>query len=237
MRFLRLMALILLVCLVLPMAVAQPALRAYQKAEGYQYVSFGSYPQGAAGEVAPILWRVLKIEDGLAYLMSDRVLDVQRVNGDQWNYQGWETSELYRWLNADFLAAAFDEAQQQALHEDDSLGKVSLVTAKDLKNREMGFGTDKSRWIYGTAYALEQRGLYSYSGRGHSPIWLRDRSSKKHAQLATKSSGEVGFIGVESDDLGVCPVIWLKLDAIQAKGGDGSLAAPLILVPQPGDAP
>lgn len=228
MRILRLFVALLL-CLACVSATAAPELLPYDRARGYQYVSFGRYPQGPQGEEAPILWRVLRVEGGQAYLMSQYILDVHRVDGDQWHYAGFEGSELDVWLKGDFYQQAFNDAERGALQEHPEYGKVSLPGKADLNDKALGFGTDKSRRIFGTPWALNARGLYSYSGRGHSPIWLRERSSKKHAQLATKSGGQIGFIGVESDDLGVCPVIWLTLDQVAVTAGDGSLSAPYTL--------
>lgn len=229
MRIMRLIAAALLLCLLVSVAGAEGGFLPYDKVKGYQYVSFGRYPQGPEGEEAPILWRVLKVEEGLVYLMSHYILDVQRVNGDQWNYAGFKNSELDLWLNQDFVEQAFTEAERGALREDPDFGRASLPSKEDLKDKALGFGTDDSRRIFGTPWALNKRGLYSYSGRGHSPIWLRERSGKKHAQLATKSGGQIGFIGVESDDLGVCPVIWLDTGKVTIGEGMGTLGSPIVI--------
>ena len=237
MRIRSFFALLLVLCTFSSAAFAQGEIQGYTQAQGHQYLLFGSYPQGAQGDTAPIAWRILKVYEGLAYLMSDRILDVRRVSGDQWHYKGWEGSELYAWLNGDFLQGAFSPEEQAALHPDEKLGFVSLPGVEDLQNKGLGFGTDLSRRIAGTAYALEQRGLYSYARRSYSPIWTRTPSQQTHAQRATKINGRIGFIGVESDDLGVCPVIWLKLDAVSVLGGSGSQASPLVLMTNAGGRP
>lgn len=36
-----------------------PSLRGFVKGEGYQYVTFGTYPYSKEGEAAPVVWRVL----------------------------------------------------------------------------------------------------------------------------------------------------------------------------------
>lgn len=220
---------LLALCLAAGAAGAEAPLRGYDRGLGHQYVTFGRYPQAADGAEAPILWKVLEVSEGVAYLMSEYILDVRRVSGDQWHYKGWESSELFAWLNEDFAAAAFSGEERAALREDETLGLVSLPSAKDLQNRDYGLGTDQSRMIDGTPYALEQRGLFKYSGRSYSPIWMRTPSQQRHAQRATKSGGKMGFIGVESDDLGVCPVVWLKLDQVTADGGPGTREAPMAL--------
>ena len=221
----------LLLCLLLLMSLsvsAQVQLSGYQ--DGYQYVTFGSYPQGAAGEAAPILWRVLAAQPGQAYLLSHRILDVKRVDGDQRNYKGWLASELHAWLQTDFLDAAFSQEEQAALLEDAELGRVSLPSADDIKEKAYGFINDKSRYFYGTDYAFAQ-GLYSYTRGKHSPIFTRTISTRAHAHRATKVDGAIGFIGVESDDLGLLPVIWLDLNRVQVISGSGLEADPLALAP------
>lgn len=215
------------------MAVLLPAqaleLGGYEKGSGYRYVSFGSYPQGEQGEVLPIVWRVLDSRDGLLYAMSEYILDVRRIDGDQWNYKGWRSSELYPWLNGEMLQTAFTIEERAALHEDEELGFLSLPSLEDIRNPAYGFPDDKSRQLVGTPYALAQRGLYRYSGRAYSPVWTRTPSQKTHAHRSTKSGGGIGFIGVESDDLGLIPVIWLKEEALSVLSGEGTLGSPYVL--------
>lgn len=215
------------------MAVLLPAhaleLGGYEKGSGYRYVSFGNYPQGEQGEVLPIVWRVLDSRDGLLYAMSEYILDVRRIDGDQWNYKGWRSSELYPWLNGEMLQTAFTIEERAALHEDEELGFLSLPSLEDIRNPSYGFPDDKSRQLVGTPYALAQRGLYRYSGRAYSPVWTRTSSQKTHAHRSTKSGGGIGFIGVESDDLGLIPVIWLKEEALSVLSGEGTLGSPYVL--------
>ncbi len=202
--------------------------RALVQLSPQEIVQFGSYPQGAAGEVLPIRWKVLEVKDNTAYLMSEQILFAARVHGDQRNYPGFAKSELNVLLNGEFLNAAFTESEQSAMLETE-LGMVSLPSADDIRNKDYGFkdNGDRCKFI-GTAYALNN-GLFKYSSRKYSPIWTRTESSKKHANRSTKVDGSVGFIGVESPDLGIMPVIWLKLDRVEARSGSGSLESPVKL--------
>ena len=230
MRKKQLTILILCLCLAAPvhLALAQVQLTG----GGSQYVAFGSYPHGASGERQPIIWRVLQAGQNQAYLLSDKILDVKRVDGDQRSYKdkGWLKSELHAWLQTEFLTAAFSPEEQAALREDAELGRVSLPSAEDIKNKDFGFTSNKSRFFYGTDYAFSQ-GLYSYTRNKHSPIFTRTISSKAHAHRSTKVDGAIGFIGVESDDLGLLPVIWLDTQKVQALSGSGTLTDPLVLAP------
>ncbi len=215
-------------------APARADIAGWRQGTGYQYLLFGRYPQGAQGEEAPILWRVLENRDGILYVMSDRILDVRRIDGDQWNYPGWQESELYGWMNSDMLERAFSAQEREALHRDAELGWLSLPSAEDIRNPAYGFGDDRSRFFVGSDYAVAQ-GLYRYSGRSYSPIWTRTPSQKKHAHRSTKSGGKIGFIGVESDDIGLIPVAWIREDRVEIVSGMGSEALPYVLTVKGGE--
>jgi len=66
----RLLALLLAMMLLTP-ALAADELRGYDKKQGYVYLTLGSFPQTADGGVEPIIWRVLQVKDGRAYILSE----------------------------------------------------------------------------------------------------------------------------------------------------------------------
>lgn len=60
MSFRRILCLFLLMMLLFPCALSEEAaLSGYVKGEGYQYVTFGSYPYEEDGTAAPVIWRIL----------------------------------------------------------------------------------------------------------------------------------------------------------------------------------
>ena len=72
--------------------------------------SLPANPTDADGTVRPILWRVLEVKDQQAYLMSEYILFAHRVDPNCYpvnkktkEYAGWETSELFNYLNQEFL--------------------------------------------------------------------------------------------------------------------------------------
>ena len=70
----RIIALLLAALLMVSCALADAALRGYDAKSGYVYVALGQCPQDADGGIEPIVWRVLSVEDGRAYLLSEYVL-------------------------------------------------------------------------------------------------------------------------------------------------------------------
>ena len=233
MRIRRLLALIILGALLSDTGLAADGgwFRPYDGASGYCYVAFGRYPNDPGGAEAPILWRALQLEGGTVYLMSEYLIEVSRLHSVAFGYPGWDKADLNLWLNGEFIQKAFSPAEAAALTEQPDLGRVSLPSADDIKNAEFGFDSDKARRATGTPWA-DSRGLFFYRHKGHSPYWTRTPSAKDFAHRTTKLEGNIGYLGVTADDLGVRPVIWLALDKVAVAGGSGSQADPFLLAAQ-----
>ena len=211
-------------------AEAGDGLRGYSKQEGYCYAAFGRYPYDKNGGVQPILWRVLQAVDGTAYLLSENILEVSRLHSVAFGYPGWEKADLNAWLQADFIEQAFTAEEARALVTDPELGRVSLPSDADLKNRDFGFDSDISRRTVGTPWA-NGRGLFFYRNKGHSPYWTRTPSTRDFAHRSIKLEGNIGYLGVTADDMGVRPVIWLDLGLIKVQQGSGTLTDPCAVIP------
>ncbi|MDR3217088.1 MAG: DUF6273 domain-containing protein [Clostridiaceae bacterium] len=72
---------------------------------GIEYVRFGKYPQGANGEIEPIIWRVLDIavneeNQKTALLMSELTLDRVPYHKECAKIN-WKNSNIRGWLNGD----------------------------------------------------------------------------------------------------------------------------------------
>lgn len=79
------------------------------------YVTFGEYPQTAAGEdITPIEWLILARYGNKALLISRYGLDAQPYNTDFTNVT-LETCTLRTWLNGTFYNKAFSSAEQSAI--------------------------------------------------------------------------------------------------------------------------
>ena len=106
-RIFGIIVILLVVVNVSAMAAFPDQITGYQaKSKSWQYISFGTYPTAADGTEAPIVWRVLGVNDQQAYLLSEYILFARRVdpncypnNKDTEPYGGWETSELRQYLN------------------------------------------------------------------------------------------------------------------------------------------
>ena len=230
MRMRRLLALIALITLLCGSALAAETswFKPYDQAGGYTYVAFGRYANDATGSEAPILWRALQNQGGTVYLMSEYLIEVSRLHSVAFGYPGWDKADLNLWLNGEFIQKAFTPAEAAALSEQAELGRVSLPSADDIKEAAFGFDSDHARRAIGTQWA-DSRGLFFYRHQGHSPYWTRTPSTREFAHRTTKLEGNIGYLGVTADDLGVRPVIWLAMDKLSVAGGSGSMTDPYVL--------
>ena len=80
-----------------------------------KYVTFGRYPQTAAGnDHTPIEWLVLARDGNKALLLSRYGLDAKPYNAENVDIT-WEMCTLRVWLNQEFLKKAFSSTEQNAI--------------------------------------------------------------------------------------------------------------------------
>ena len=239
--------LIAMLCL-LPCAFAEEGgdavlLRGWDKKEGYQYLTLGAFPQTKEGDVLPILWRVLAVEDDKALILSEYVLEARPLHGDYKEYANKPTNKKYpgfdgdytqtdmaKYLNGDFTAN-FTIGEIGQIAPDETFGLFFLLSGDDLKNARYGFTSNESRKAWGTDYAIEN-GLFKYmANRGsHSPYWTRSQSTTNiQGARCIKSKGELGYINVITDDEGMRPACWLDLESVDILSGEGTKEDPYVL--------
>ena len=242
-RFLRVLAIAALLMMFASTCFAQSDLRGYTKADGYMYVTLGTFPQTAEGDRLPILWRVLTVEDGRALILSEYVLEARPLHGDYKEYANkpadkkkpgfdgdYTQTDMAQYLNGDF-AANFTIGEIGQIVPDETYGLFFLLSGEDLKNKDYGFTSNESRKAWGTDYAKEN-GLFVYSSaRGkHSPYWTRSQSTTNiQAARCIKSKGELGYINVITEDEGVRPACWLDMTALDILSGSGTKEDPFVL--------
>lgn len=218
-----------------PCAMAENSvLHGYTKGYGWQYIELGEYPQTLEGGLEPILWRVLSVENGKAYLLSEYVLLNHRIDPDDAAYVlsggDFTKTEMYAFLNGVFLVS-FSKEELSGLVDDPVLGRVTLLSADDLRSDAYGFTGDAARVAYATPYAV-QNGLYQY-GLLHgntSPYWTRNQHvTATYGAICTKAGGNLGYIRVVVQNEGCRPACTLVLEGIKIERGSGTKADPLQL--------
>lgn len=231
-KFLSLLLLISMILQLLPSAYADAAvLHGYADQQAYEYVTFGSYPTDADGAVQPILWRVLRADAESAYLLTEYLLEAKQLHHHYNEYESWETSDLFVYLNGDFKSAAFTAAEQMVLvNKTEDSGLVTLISGAEMRDESIGFKNDEARKAVGTEYG-KASGLYIYHDRSSSPWWSRTRSTdNKDQQRRVMGGGKTGRIAVTAKDLGMRPAINIDLNMVHIASGSGSMEDPYVLV-------
>ena len=150
----------------IPFASTESFLRGYSDESGYVYVQLGQYPQTAEGELQPILWRVLATDDQKSILLSEYILFARCVNASLLDYRDefkgdFGKTDLCAYLNREFAAAAFTEAELSMLLPLENFGKVFLPSANDLENKDYGLGVTH-KGVRNTKKILNEPGLRAW---------------------------------------------------------------------------
>ena len=185
-------------------------------------VQFGQYPQGANGEIQPLVWRVLAVENGRALLITDKLIDCVKYNEKLVDVT-WETCTLRKWMNTDFISKAFSSSQQ---------AQIATVSNQNPNNPEYGtkggnatqdrifalsideakkyFSSDSDREAYTTDYAHKK----GYDQKDRSEYWwLRSPGDSSDYAALVLVDGFIHQDGahVYIDDVAVRPAFWLNL--------------------------
>ncbi len=190
-------------------------------------VTFGFYPQSAEGIQAPVEWIVLENEDGKALLLSRYIIDRMPYNTEKEDVR-WQTCTLRAALNEQFLQAAFNSAEAEAILPaavantqdqcdptyrtdggEDTVDQVFCLSYAEVNHY---YKTKEARQCVGTDYALS-KGLFVFEGG--SSWWLRTPGgSGKYAGLVNMVGN---FTGIDvNDGSGIRPALWIDLGAFAA---------------------
>lgn len=195
-------------------------------------VLLGKYPQGAKGEILPLEWRVLDECDGMALLITDKVIDCMPYHEEAANIT-WENCTLRAWLHTEFLHEAFSE---------DERGRIAAVTNPNPSNVRYGteggnatsdrifllsidevkqyFSSDSA--MCAVAVPAVKSGSYTVridkNSGGCSPWWLRSPGYRPPDALARNASYVCGVGGVKDYGflvdyfkVGIRPACWVRV--------------------------
>lgn len=197
------------------------------------YVTFGSYPQTAAGDdMTAIEWLVLAREGKKALLISRYGLDAQKYHSEKTAIT-WQTCSLRTWLNSTFLNKAFTATEQSAIlmttvdnskdqgysgystdGGNNTEDKVFLLSYAEA-NKYLGItdnGYNKELGVEATAYAKKQ-GVYVDDNRIW--WWLRSPGEAKNEAIQAGPGGYIFSSSVYtsfSPDA-IRPALWVNLES------------------------
>ncbi len=156
----------------------------------------------------PIKWKILADNGDYYLLISDMIIDAHYYEKNQNAGVTWIDSNIYEWLQTDFLSRAFTEEEINSLICMQNVGDVFLLNKNELDSYilvkgEFSFEDVK---VYGTDYA-RFNGLTVGEYDGDASWYLRNDSENNYA-IVTGSSDGLAYM--ES-----CPYGTLEVDGVR----------------------
>lgn len=196
--------------------------------DGYQYVSFGHYPQAEDGEPESIVWRILSDDNAKLLLHSEFLLDYRRIGilADTVTFRKttpWKETELYEYLNTDmeagFIGKAFSTDEISLLQKTEELGSVFILSVSEMNNSQYGYRTSDDRKAQVTPYV---RKAYQYSI--HEDVigyWTRETKEIGNGIMARENIGADGNASWHIDEapFGIRPACYIPKDSLNAGTG------------------
>ena len=179
-----------------PGAAASPR-SAYADMQVGKRFEFGSYPQGANGEVKPITWRVLRRGGDSLLVISEYGLAAEPYN-EKLEKITWETCSLRRWLNGEFMDKAFNGQERSLIMTTSLSGNAGPATEDRIfllseEEAESLFSDDRDRIVRPTEYAVKNGA--SADDDGNAWWWLRSRGSNATHAVLAEPDGDISYRG------------------------------------------
>ena len=187
-------------------------------------ITLGTYPQGKNGEIKPIEWQVLDVNNGQAFVISKYALDCKPFN-ESYTSVTWETCSLRKWLNKDFYKRAFSNKDKTKIviatvtadknprwlvtHQgNNTQDKVFLLSTKEANEY---FKSDSARKCKGTDYCNNKPGAFTDRYTGCCVWWLRSSGLISYDADNFNSNGHVQEDSVSFPFYAVRPAMWIKI--------------------------
>lgn len=196
------------------------------KANPGDTVLFGEYEQdnNTSNGKEDVEWLVLEVKDGKALVVSKYALDCKQYNTSNTDVT-WETCTLRKWLNNDFINAAFSSYEKAMIptvtvsadKNSTNPGNATQdqVFLLSITEANKYFGSDSARQCKPTDYAFAN-GAYVNSVNGNCGWWLRSPGVTQysaHSAAYVHNSGGVYESGSDVDigTSAVRPAMWISI--------------------------
>lgn len=197
------------------------------KAKPGDTVFFGAYEQdnNTSNGKEDIAWLVLEVKDGKALVVSKYALDCKQYNTSSTNVT-WETCTLRKWLNNDFINAAFSSYEKAMIptvtvSADKNPGYSAnpgnatqdQVFLLSITEANKYFNSNGARQCEPTDYAVANGAWESDSGN-FCWWWLRSPGVTQYSAAYVFSGGGVteSGDGVDIGTSAVRPAMWISLE-------------------------
>jgi tetratricopeptide (TPR) repeat protein len=192
------------------------------------YIKFGAYEQdnNTSNGKEDIEWLVLEIKDGKALVISKYALDCKQYNTSDTDVT-WETCTLRKWLNNDFINAAFSDGERAMIptvtvsadknpeySTDPGNATQDQVFLLSITEANKYFSSDSARQCKSTD-RVAANAAHVASPSDNCWWWLRSPGGYQNFAAYVSRYGDVygGGHAVHSVDGAVRPALWIDLDA------------------------
>ncbi len=190
------------------------------------HINFGAYEQDnvTSNGKEDVEWLVLEIKDGKALVISKYALDCKQYNTSYTDVT-WETCTLRKWLNNDFLGAAFSADEKSMIpavtvsadknpYFSTNPGNATQdqVFLLSITEANKYFSSESARQCEPTDYAVANGA--SERDSGNCWWWLRSPGYYQDNAAYVDDSGDVNDLGYDVDYVrAVRPALWIDLNA------------------------
>ena len=185
--------------------------------------TFGNYKQGANGEVQPIAWRVLEVDDGKALVISEKLLDYDEYNEINTNVT-WEGCSIRHWMNNDFINSAFSEDERTKILSTSNTNPDNSQYGTDgghsTTDKIFLFSVDEAeRYFSSDSDRVSLTSDFAHA-KGHDANnradwwWLRTPGYKNDFAACVNFEGVINQNGnrVNYSNIAIRPAFWLNIE-------------------------
>ncbi len=216
-----------------PETDAQRVVRGYDPEggleNGYTYICFGRYPYTAEGDVMPVTWKVLAVEDGYAFCYSAYVIDFAQYHSEKVDLVVWKDNLIYTTLNETVRAKMFTEEELAAVAYSEERGWLFYLSNPQLRTEAYGFchwqlKPQKPRECAPTPYAMTHPDAWVDPASGNTWYFSTGMPRVGFHSL-------IGFDGHTSTAAnnrygGMRPACYIDLSMLDGVSGSGTLEDP-----------
>ena len=196
-------------------------------------VYFGTYEQDndTTNGKEDIEWLVLAKEKNRVLVISDKALDCQPYNSSYTEEVTWEKCSIRKWLNNDFINAAFTAEERAKIptvmvstdknpeyDTDPGNATKDRVFLLSIVEVEKYFPSNEARKCVPTEYAISNGAYtsdsYTKGGKATCWWWLRSPGYNRFDAASVNMYGNVDEEGshVNNDTYAVRPAMWISID-------------------------
>lgn len=191
-------------------------------------ITFGSYEQdnNFKNGAEPIEWQVLDVQDRKALVISKYALDYLRYNEKEITVS-WENCSARKWLNSNFINAAFTEEEQKAIIKtklsNQGNEKYGTMGGNDTEDKIFFLSVEEAEKYFTHDFERERKctdwkNTYPKDkNNGNCLWWLRSSlydKGAKNVDFEGKLDGKDSKRAVHSS-LPICPAMWIDISATE----------------------